>query len=382
MRASVSRVEAFFERYQFTTRHLLCASDCESIAVGELLALAGMAPERLLDLRLTYTRGDGSPALREQIASLYRSVDASRILCLGSPMEGIYLTVRALVDPGDHVVVLAPAFSPLLEVPRMLGAKVSLWEVRSDGREWKAELAELEATVQPDTRLIVVNFPHNPTGFSPSGEFVQGLARIADRSGSWILSDEIFRGLEPHGPACASLADVYPRAVALSGLSKVFGLPGLRVGWLAVPDIDARQELFDWRAYTSQCSPGPSELLACAALSAREELLRRNRAIVQANLDLAEPFFARWSDRFHYLPPAAGTTALVEWRDGAATQLCHRLAAERSVMLLPGACFEMEDRYLRFGFGRRDFAEGLDVLDRDLASAFTPLNAPCRSEHP
>lgn len=360
--------EQFFSLYEFTTPHLLCASDCETMSVGELLQMAGADATDLLDLRLGYTESAGHPALRAAVAALYEDVAPDQVVVLGAPEEGIYLTMRTLLEPGDHVVVLTPAYDSLLNLAEHVSGHVSRWPIRSEEGGWSLDLAGLDRLVTADTRLIVVNFPHNPTGHLPRPEEFEALIAIARRRGAWLFCDEMYRGLE-RDPAARlpSAADLYERAIVLSGLSKTHGLPGLRMGWLVVRDPATRASIINWKHYTTICAAAPGEALATVALSVHERLARRSRDIIAGNLALAEVLFDRRPGRFAWRPPRAGSVALVGLDAPSATAYCHALARDAGVLLLPGPYLGADDRSVRFGFGRAGFGEALAAYERHLA---------------
>lgn len=361
--------EAFFNLYEFSTPHLLCASDCETMSIGELLALTGETPDALLDLRLGYTESPGHPELRAAVAALYERVTPDEVVALGAPEEGIYLTMRALLSPGDHVVVLTPAYDSLINLAEHVSGNVSRWAIRPQPGGWSLDLDELDRLVTNDTRLIVVNFPHNPTGYLPGAAEFEGIIDIARRRESWLLCDEMYRGLE-RDPAdrLPSAADRYERAVILSGLSKTYGLPGLRTGWLILHDPAMRAAIINWKHYTTICAAAPSEALATIALRAHDTLASRSRRTIAGNLAAAGAFFERWPEMFAWRPPRAGSVALVGVDVPSATDYCHALARDAGVLLLPGPCLGADDRSVRFGFGRNGFKESLAAYERYLES--------------
>lgn len=353
-------IEHFFAQYEFSTRYLLCASDCESMTVSQLLALAGWEPERLGELHLGYTESQGDPRLRTAVAETYSTVGPEDVVILGAPEEGIYLAMRALLQPGDHVVVLTPAYDSLLNLARHITGNVSKWEIQAGAEGWQLDLAQLEALLRTETKLLIVNFPHNPTGLVPEESDFATLVDLARQRGIWLFCDEMYRGLELHGrDPLSSAADLYERTVVLAGLSKVHGLPGLRAGWLVVRDAELRASLLNWKFYTTICPPAPMELLAQAALATRDKLVARNRALIERNLVEAQAFFARWTDFFTWRPPLAGSVALVGLAVPSAAAYCHALAREAGVLLLPSSCLGYGDHHVRMGFGRANFSEAL-----------------------
>ncbi|MBK8988481.1 MAG: aminotransferase class I/II-fold pyridoxal phosphate-dependent enzyme [Chloroflexi bacterium] len=361
-------IEQFFAVYEFSTPHILCASDCEALTVGELLALAGEPSGGLLDLRLSYTESQGSPALRAQIAALYPAWSPDDVVVVTAPEEGIFLALHTLLEPGDHVVVLTPAYDSLLNLAQHVTGNVSRWEVEKGGNgRWQLNLNRLEHLVTDQTRLLIVNFPHNPTGFLPTLEELQAIITIARRHGAWLFCDEMYRGLElPGQETLPSAATLYERAIVLAGLSKTHGLPGLRSGWLLIQDADLRERLINWKHYTTICPPGPSEFLAQTALRVHQRLVAGNQAIIAGNLAVAEAFFGRWPQMFDWRPPLAGSVALVGLNAPSATAYCHQLAAEAGILLLPSSCLGYGDGHVRLGLGRRDFAANLALYEQHL----------------
>ncbi len=353
-------IEQYFARHEFNIPYLLCASDCETISVAELLEMSGRSEADIGALKLGYTESQGDPALRAAIANTYSGVSAEDIVVLGSPEEGIYLAMRTLLEPGDHVVVLTPAYDSLLNLALHVSGNVSRWELKPGDDGWEIDLDELDTLVSSRTKLVVVNFPHNPTGFLPDHNQLRTIAEIAQRNGAWIFCDEMYRGLELNGlDSLPSMVDLAERSLALAGLSKVHGLPGLRSGWLVVHDESLRAEILNWKFYTSICPPAPTEFLALAALQAQEQLINRNRGLIERNVTVADEFFGRWPDLFTWRPPQAGSVALVGLHQPSAEVYCHRLAREAGVLLLPSSCFGYGDGHVRMGFGRENFGRGL-----------------------
>ncbi|MDX1615722.1 MAG: pyridoxal phosphate-dependent aminotransferase [Candidatus Promineifilaceae bacterium] len=352
--------EHYYAEYEFTAPHLLSASDCESLTVGELLELSELDSEALSTLSLGYTESQGHPDLRVAVAQTYNSIRAEEVVVLTAPVEGIYLAMRALLEPGDEVIVLVPAYDTLKNLAAHITGQVRVWELSPTDEGWQLDFEALERLLNDRTRLIVVNFPHNPSGFLPTvGDFERLLA-LAGRRGTWVFCDELYRGLE-FGPAgqLPSAVDRYGRAIVLAGLSKTHGLPGLRAGWLLVRDRQLRQAIMNWKYYTTICPAAPSERLALAALQAGERLVARNRAIIVENLEVAEPFFQRWAHFLTWRRPLAGSVALADIAVPSAEAYCHRVAQEAGVVLLPGSFMGAAQETVRFGFGRRDFAAAL-----------------------
>jgi aspartate/methionine/tyrosine aminotransferase len=359
--------ENFFARYEFTTPHLLSVSDCETMSIGELMEMANLSMAEISQLRLGYTESLGHPDLRNAVANLYENITSDQVVILGSPVEGIYLTMQALINPGDHVIVLTPAYDALINVAEHLSQNVQRWQLLPTESGWRLDFDTLEEWLTEDTRLIVANFPHNPTGYMPRPDEYSRLLNLARENGTWLYCDEIYRGLEiGETMQLPSAADHYERSIVLSGLSKTYGLPGLRSGWLVIPDDSVREEIVNWKHYTSICPPAPSELLALIALNLGDVLPARSREIVENNINYANAFYSRWDEFFDWRPPQAGSVALVGIDVTSAEAYCHELAEKAGVLLLPGSFLGFEDRYVRFGFGRKSFQEALNHYDQHL----------------
>jgi aspartate/methionine/tyrosine aminotransferase len=382
MRPEPFALERFFARTEFTARHLLATSDCEGLAMGNLLALAG--PDLLArwhDLRLGYTESEGSWELRAEVAGLYESVSGDAIL-VSAPEEAVFLFMNALLDPGDHVVCTFPGYQSLYQLAVSLGCEVSFWEPREQAR-WRFDPSRLEHLIRPHTKLVVWNFPHNPTGALPSQEEFQAMLDAAARVGAWVFSDEMYRLLEPSSEQrLPAAADRYERAVSLAGMSKVFGLAGLRIGWLAAHDQALLERCKAIKDYTTICSSAPSEMLSLIALRARDDLLEKHRLRLRQNIETASAFFARQAEAFSWVPPEGGTVCFPRLNDGSgsvpgdhatpdrgtltvagAEAFCARALEDVGVLLLPSTVYGYGDAHFRLGLGRSDFRQGLDVLE-------------------
>jgi aspartate/methionine/tyrosine aminotransferase len=358
--------EHFFAKYEFTTPYQLCNSDCETVTVAELLAMANMPMEEFGRLSLGYTESSGHPLLRQEIAATFQGVTAEDVLILGTPIEGIYLAARAILDPGDEVIVLSPAYDALVNMfAQVAGAQnVRKWAFAPEEGCWSLDLEQLKTLITPKTKLLVVNFPHNPTGYLPTRAFLDELIGIVEEYGLTLFCDEMYYGLVHSGTApIPSLAELTERVVVLSGLSKTYGLPGLRSGWLIIQDAALRENIVNWKFYTSICPPAPTEFLAQAAWQARDQLRDRSIAQIEANLGLAEAFFSRWPALFTWRRPLAGSVALVGMNVPSVTDFGAKMAEEAGVLIHPAVTLGGDDRHMRMGFGRAGFDEALEKFE-------------------
>lgn len=359
-------IERYYGRWEFRAELMLSSSDCESIAVAELLALEPDAERRLRELRLGYTEVPGSQELRDAIASGYERIEAHDVLALAAAEEGIFVAYHALLRPGDHVVVEAPCYGAAVEVARSAGADVTLWQRRhEDG--WTYDVEELERLLRPETRLLYVNTPHNPTGSQMPRDLFERVVALAGERSLVLFSDEVYRGLE-HDVAdrLPAACDLYERAISLGTVSKAHGLPGLRIGWVACRDRALLELVTEMKLYTTICSSAPSELLVALALRHAEVLVGRNRELVLGNLPLVDGFLARRPGLFSWIRPTAGPIGFPRVGiDGDVHAWCEEIAARAGVLLLPGSVYD-EPRHVRIGFGRANLPEAIARLDEHL----------------
>ena len=365
MRIADFALERFFARWEFAVRYLLCASDVEGWPMVDVLALADDETRALWSgLRLGYTESTGHPLLRAEIAALYEGIDPDDVLVFAGAEEAIFCLVNVLVGTGDHVVVTWPGYQSLYEVARSNGAEVSLHELHeADG--WAFDVERLIRSLRPETRLVVVNAPHNPTGMLPShAEWARLTDVLADRA-IHLLADEVYRYLErDERDRLQAGAEAYQRGVSLGVMSKSFAMAGLRIGWLVSPDRDLLARCAAFKDYTTICSSAPSEILALIGLRAADRVLARSRRIVADNLVLLDDFFRRRSGVFAWVPPRGGSVAFPRLLgDRSADAFAAELVETEGVLLLPGSQFGHPGNHVRFGFGRENLPEALGRLE-------------------
>jgi aspartate/methionine/tyrosine aminotransferase len=360
-------LERYFARYEFAAKHLLCCSDCETVGVADLLAMEPGAHEALLGLRLGYTESPGSPSLRRRISALYAGRSPEDILVFAGAEEAIFLFMQAALEPGDHVVVHCPCYQSLTAVAEARGCEVSRWETREEDG-WALDVDALRARLKPNTKAVVVNSPHNPTGYHMTRETQREIVEITESRGIVLLSDEVYRGLERDpGDLLPAACDLGERTVSLGVMSKTYGLPGLRIGWLATRDGKLLARVAGLKDYTTICSSAPSELLAEVALRHADGLAARNRRIIASNLDLLDGFFARHADLFTWRRPSAGPIAFPRLNRGDIAVFCDDLVRRSGVLLLPGTVYRDGGNHFRVGFGRATMPEALKALEGSIA---------------
>jgi aspartate/methionine/tyrosine aminotransferase len=354
------RLEVYFSRWEFTARHHLTASDAQTMTMTELLALADPDDVRAWEtLSLGYTETFGAQELRQAVASTYEQVGEDDVICFTGAEEALYLAMQVLLGPGDHAVVITPNYQAAETVP------LSLCEVTGVAldpeRDWALDLDAVEAAIRPATRVVSINFPHNPTGTLIPAADLARLAAMCEERGIHLFSDEVYRGLElDPARTLPQAADLSPTALSLNVTSKSLGLPGLRIGWIACRDRELRSRLERAKHYTTICNSAPSEVLARIAIKARDRILERNRGIIAANLPRFEAFFAQYGDLFEWRAPDGGCVAFPRYLgpDGVES-FCTELVERAGVLLLPASIYRSEltdtprDRF-RIGVGRAD----------------------------
>lgn len=368
-------LERWLTRHELYVKYDIAESGILPLKLNDLLAFESAEDraaslERLLNLPLGYSEAVGTRELRGMIAATYPNIDPDNILVTTGAIEANFLLFNVLLDAGDHVVATYPAYQQLYSVPRAIGCNVSLWKVTPEN-DFCYDLNALQALITPKTRLIVVNTPHNPTGAMLSEHELRQVYALAESVGAMVLCDEAYRWLAiPGGENFAPpICTLGKHGISVGTISKPFGLPGLRLGWMVAPkDIIAK--CWAMRDYVS-LSPGKlNDAIAILAFKHREKIIERNTAIIRANLDAANAWVAQQADILAWKPPRGGLLALLKYQlDMPSLELADKLATEYSVMLAPGSSFGYEN-YLRIGVGQNPavFQAGLAAAAQCFAS--------------
>lgn len=370
MRIDTFELERFFDKYEFTTEILLCASDIEPWAMSDVLDLASDDQRSRWDgLGLGYTQTAGHPLLRSQIAALYDGISADQVITYSGAEEGIFAMANVLLDETSHAVVVVPAYQSLHQVATATGAEVTKVPL---GPNWSLPVEEIEAAIRPNTKMVALNSPNNPTGAVAT---TAELTRLVDRCesvGATLFCDEVYRFLQHDGAYPASVAELSATSASLGVMSKSFAMPGLRIGWIVTGDDDLFQRLAEFKDYTTICNSAPSELLAEIALDNASQILTRSRDIVNANLTVADSFFYKWEGAFRWTRPVGGTTAFPEFTTPyGIEEFSQQLVREEGVLLAPASLFQWPGNNFRMGLGRTNFAEGIERLDRFTETHFS-----------
>ncbi|MBF0258368.1 MAG: aminotransferase class I/II-fold pyridoxal phosphate-dependent enzyme [Desulfamplus sp.] len=365
MKLEPFKLERYFAEYEFKVKFLLSSSDCESLSMAELILMAG--PDTLdlwQNLRLGYTESPGHPVLREHVAQLYDHTLPDNII-IAAPEEAIFIAMQTILSSDDHIITVSPAYQSLHEVARSIGCSITQWNLEPGAKGWHLDLNLLERAITDHTKMIIINFPHNPTGHTLSHSDFNAVVELAAKRGIYIFSDEMYRLLEIDPTIrLPSVCDVYEKGISLSGLSKSFALPGLRIGWLALREKELINRCLEFKDYTTICNSAPSEILAIIALQNKDQILQRNLDIIQGNIVLAKQFFSDNSNLFSWFGPKAGSVSFPEWLgEIPVEQFCKKVLEHRGVMIVPGNLFGFSGNHFRIGLGRKNFGEAIAILN-------------------
>lgn len=364
MRYPEFKLGTYLAAREFTAPYNLCASDLESYPMADVLKMADREALGLWNnLGLHYTEPKGHPILREEIAKGYgEHCDADNILCFAGAEEGIYSMAQALLKEEDHVIVITPCYQSLESLPASICSVTTVpLEFHS---QWALDLNRIEDAITDRTKLIVINFPHNPTGAVISAETQRELVALARRHGVWIFSDEVYRLLElSPEDRIPPIASIYEKGISLGVMSKCYGLAGLRIGWAACQDKQLLAEMNEVKHYLSICNSAPSEILALMALRASDRILTRNHALMQSNLALLDRFFEENSHLFEWVRPKGGCIGYPLLKsDEPVDQFADRLLKDTGVLVLPSSVYDHPGNHFRISFGRNSMPESLARL--------------------
>jgi len=366
-------LERYFSKWEFTAKYHMTASDIESLSLTELLSMASPEDRNAFDtLWLGYTETWGHSELREEISKTYDTASPSDILCFAGAEEGVYIAMRVLLSREDHAVVVVPNYQAAETIPLDI-CQVSGVPL-DENDNWSLDIDRVRQEIRPNTRLISVNFPNNPTGAVLDKDRFNSLIDLCREKGIYLFSDEVYRLVE-RDPSIRlpQAADVYEKGISLNVMSKAYGLSGLRVGWIMTKDKQVLQKMERYKHYLSICNSAPSERLAIIALKARESILDRNRSLVNANADKLAVFFSEFSGLFDWYRPDGGCVGFPRYNGPeGADEFCEDLVNQTGILLLPPKIYHSElmptpvDRF-RIGFGRKNIDDGLEVFRNYLA---------------
>lgn len=373
MKLQPFELERYFAKYEFSARYLLSSSDCDGIKQTDLLKLADAEMQNFWEsLSLGYTESLGHPLLRNEIAALYQGVSPDDCL-VAVPEEAIFIALNSILNHGDHVICTFPGYQSLYEVASGLGCEVTRWEPEEENG-WCFNPGFLEKNIKPNTRMIIVNFPHNPTGYLPPRGDFEKIINLAKEHDLFLLSDEMYRLLEyEEKDRLPSACELYEKAISLFGMSKTFGMAGARIGWLVTRDKEAYSKLASFKDYTTICSSAPSEVLSIIALRAKEKIIHTHKERIKRNLNLLDSFFDQNQEIFEWVKPKAGTIAFPKLKgDKNASDFCQQVINTANIMLLPSTVYDYGNTHFRLGFGRENMPDALSKFQDFLTAIKSP----------
>ncbi|SHI02984.1 Aspartate/methionine/tyrosine aminotransferase [Chryseolinea serpens] len=358
-------IERYFSEHEFTAKYLLSASDPDGFSLQYVLDLASQKEkESWANLRLGYTETRGAPALRKAIAGHYAAMTPDEVL-VSSPGEANFCLMNVLLERGDEVICMTPAYQSLYQIAESIGARLSFWKPE-ESNGWYFDPAQLKELVSTRTKLIIVNFPHNPTGFSPSSEDWNEIINIARHRNVVLLSDEMYHGLiyDPKDQIPAA-CDLYENAVSLWGMAKSFGLAGLRLGWLSSKNAALLSRIEAFKDYLTICNSATSEILATIALNNSDHFIQANIRKIKTNIEAFKQFQERNPELLDFHIPKSGSTAFVRLKiPSPAFEYAERLVQKTGIMMLPSEKFDYGGQHARIGFGRQNLPEILKTWEQ------------------
>ena len=355
------KLERYFAQHEFTAKYLLSSSDCDGFEQNYVLDLASAQELKMWnDMKLGYTESAGNPILRESITQFYKTNNIEEVV-VGSPGELNYITMKVLLEKQDHVVAVAPAYQSLHEVVHTIGCEISYWKPNEN---WEFDPNQLEHLLRENTKLIIINFPHNPTGSYLTLSELTKIVSIAKKNDCYIFSDEMYHKLLANPvEELPPISDLYSKGISLWGTSKSFGLAGLRTGWLVCNHLDFIHRVISYKDYLSICSSAPSEILSIIALNHIDDFLQPNIDKIQKNIKLFGEFAQTQDIISSFIPPKSGSTAFVELNINCSSlEFSNYLVKNAGIMTIPSEMFDHPGKYIRVGFGRQNFHEILPLL--------------------
>ena len=353
-------VDMYFTENEKSAEYMMGSSDPESLSMNEIMS--GMLSYK--NASLSYELGNGYLPLREKLAQMYSSIKPENIAVMNGGEESIYVIMRALLRPGDEIVVQMPSYQSLSVIAKEIGC--SIIEYRTSFEEdWNFDLIKLQSKITTKTKMLVLNYPHNPTGACLLNEDMEIIAQMCREYDLYLVSDEVYRFLKIDTIySDGSFADLYDKAIAIGSFSKTFAAPGLRLGWVAVKSPGILSRILTYRHFTSTCSNLPCQYIANEIMKKKDIIIKRNNDIILNNAELLNQFIARYPDIFDYVPPKGATMAYVRLHDGtSAADFCEEVLEKTGVLIVPSSVLDDNYEYLRIGLGRKNFHECLERLN-------------------
>lgn len=355
------RLEEYLATREFSSRYMFCASDLESRTIKDVLdILPDQEREEFLNQSLAYTLPEGDLELRKQISSLYTNLGSENVLCFAGAEEAIYSAASVFLSNNDHAIAVTPCYQSLASVAKSI-CKISEISIELIDGQWELNIEKLIGQIKPNTKMIFINFPHNPTGFIPPKKIFKSIVDVAKKKGIIIFSDEVYRGIELNpSDQLPSASEIYSEAISLGVMSKSFGFAGLRIGWVTSQNPDLLDKLSKFKHYLSICNSAPSEWLATKILKNRHKILEENNQLVKKNYEIVRQYFNKQKKLFQWIEPKGGCTAYPRYLGrGNILDVADHIIKDKGVVILPDWVYQQENQHFRISFGRKNCPEAL-----------------------
>jgi len=363
MEISTFKLERYFALHEFSAKYLLSSSDCDGYELKYVLQNACKEERELWEtMTLGYTESEGSPLLREAILQYYKLKNIENVV-VATPGELNFISMNVLLDSKDHVITVSPCYQSLYQIVKSLNCELSYWQPNSEN--WEFNTKDLEKLIKKNTKLIIINFPHNPTGSYLQESQLKEIVSIARKHNITIFSDEMYHKLVmDDAKELPPICDLYEKGISLWGTSKTFGLAGLRTGWLVTQDKGFLNKVVAFKDYLSICNSAPSEVLSLMALNNIDKFLQPNIKKIKQNILLFKEFADNHQIISSFIPPKAGSTSFVKLNiKESSLDFSNQLVKKTGIMTVPSEMFEHPGKYIRVGFGRKNLPETLDHFD-------------------
>jgi len=362
------KLETYFSRWEFNTKYNLCASDTESLSLKYLLELSNEEDKKLLEkINFGYLETYGSIELREAISYTYNNSSYKDILTFAGAEEGIYIAMKSILSKKDHAIVITPNYQSAQTIPASI-CDVTAINLDSENN-WNLDIQKVKDSIQSNTRLISINFPHNPTGKVISKNELNDIVNISKENDLYLFSDEIYRLMErDENQRLDQISDIYDKGLSLNGMSKTYGMPGIRIGWISCKDHSLLDSMERLKHYLSICNSSPNEVLTIIALKHRSKIINRSREIIKNNLVKLNSFFEDYEDLFDWKEPDGGCIGFPKYNGVEGVEVfCENLIKDKSVLLLPSSIYNSKlinspDNHFRIGYGRLNMPEAISEL--------------------
>ena len=364
-------VEEWMNAWEVGAKYNIAETCVDSISMNELFELTGEDKTKFLNRlcarRLSYGDIEGLPEFRKGVCGLYKTLNIENIVPTHGASGANHHVFYSLISPGDRVVSIMPTYQQLYSIPESYGADVQILHLSKENN-YLPDLEKLRRLVTPETKMICINNPNNPTGALMSEQLLREIVEIARSADAWILCDEVYRHLSQEDDWCPSIVDLYEKGISVSSMSKVFSLAGLRLGWIATHDMNVVKSCLSHRDYNLVSCGVFDEMLAAAALKHRDKLLERSRKIVRENLQILDDWVSS-EPHVSYVKPKAGTTALVYYDlDIPSYEFCEEMYKKTGAFVTPGDCFEVpHSMRIGYAYGKQDLIDGLKAISEYIA---------------